>query len=98
MGCGVKRKSDDLRMVEWSAAIVNFALTCLNMNRIYALQVDRHLLAGRVLAAIGMQREGLVRKRIYKGGQFEDVLCWAIARSAAESKLARQEARSARQC
>ncbi len=22
----------------------------------------------------------LVRKRIYKGGQFEDVFCWAIAR------------------
>lgn len=77
VGCGVKRKSD---AIEWSAAIVDFALTSLNMNRIYALQLDRHLLAGRVLAAIGMRREGLVRKRIYKGGQFEDVFCWAIAR------------------
>jgi [ribosomal protein S5]-alanine N-acetyltransferase len=85
VGCGVKRKSD---AIEWSAAIVDFALTDLTMNRIYALQFDRHLLAGRVLAAIGMQREGLVRKRIYEGGQFEDVFCWAIAR--------RQEAHSAR--
>jgi len=48
------------------------------------------VLAGRVLAAVGMQREGVVRKRIYKGGQFEDVFCWAIAR--------RQEARAARRC
>lgn len=85
VGCGVKRKSD---AIEWSAAIVDFALTELTMDRIYALQFDRHLLAGRVLAAIGMKREGLVRKRIYEGGQFEDVFCWAIAR--------RQEARSAR--
>jgi len=77
VGCGVKRKSD---AIEWSAAIVDFAWTDLSLNRIYALQLDRHLLAGRVLAAIGMQREGLVRKRIYKGGQFEDVFCWAIAR------------------
>ncbi len=86
VGCAANRKSD---AIEWSAAIVDFALTGLNMKRIYALQLDRHRLAGRALAAIGMQREGLVRKQIYRGGQFEDVYCWAIAR--------RLAARSARQ-
>jgi len=77
VGCGVERNSD---AAEWSAAIVEFALTSLNLNRVYALQLARHPLAGRVLAAIGMQREGLVRKRIFKGGLMEDVVCWAILR------------------
>ncbi len=78
VGCGVDRKSD---AVEWSEAIVRFALTDLNLNRIYALQLSRHTVAGLVLAAVGMRREGLVRKRIYKGGLVEDVVCWAIVRS-----------------
>jgi RimJ/RimL family protein N-acetyltransferase len=78
VGCSVERKND---AVEWSAAIVRFALTHLNLNRIYALQLSRHPVAGHVLAAVGMRREGLVRKRIYKGGLVEDVICWAIARS-----------------
>jgi [ribosomal protein S5]-alanine N-acetyltransferase len=78
VGGGVERNSD---AAEWSAAIVEFALTSLNMNRVYALQLDRHPLAGRVLADIGMQREGPVRKRVFKGGLVEDVVCWAILRS-----------------
>jgi ribosomal-protein-alanine N-acetyltransferase len=77
VGCGVERKSD---AVEWSAAIVKFALTGLNLNRIYALQLGRHPLAGRVLSAVGMRREGIVRKRIYRGGLVEDLVCWAISR------------------
>jgi ribosomal-protein-alanine N-acetyltransferase len=78
VGYGVQRKSD---AVEWSAAIVEFALTGLNLNRIYALQLGRHPLAGRVLAAIGMQREGVVHRRICKGGPVEDIVCWAIGRN-----------------
>ena len=75
VGRGVERKSD---AVEWSEAIVDFALTELNLRRVYALQLERHPLAGHVLAAIGMQPEGLVRKRIYKGGLVEDFVCWTI--------------------
>lgn len=77
VGCGVERTGD---AVEWSTAILDFALADLNMNRVYALQLDRHPLAGRVLAAIGMQRDGLVRKRIFKGGLVEDVVCWSTVR------------------
>jgi [ribosomal protein S5]-alanine N-acetyltransferase len=77
VGRGVERKSD---AIEWCAAIVKFALTDLNLNRIYALQLSRHSLAGHILAAIGMQQEGLLRKRIYKGGLVEDVVCWAMIR------------------
>jgi [ribosomal protein S5]-alanine N-acetyltransferase len=78
VGRGVERKSD---AVEWSERIIDFALTELNLRRVYALQLERHPLAGHVLAAIGMQPEALVRKRIYKGGLVEDFVCWAIVRN-----------------
>jgi [ribosomal protein S5]-alanine N-acetyltransferase len=63
---------------EWLEGLVEFAVSRLNLRRIYALQIARHPLAGRVLAAIGMQQEGLTRKRIYKEGLIEDVIVWSI--------------------
>lgn len=77
VGCGVQRARD---AIEWSKAIVDYALSRLDMERIYALQLARHPLAGRVLAAIGMRQEGLVRKRIFNGGLMEDLVCWATLR------------------
>ena len=77
VGSGVERKGD---AIEWAAAILEFAWTDLRLSRVYALQLGRHPLAGQVLATVGMHQEGLVRKRIYKGGLVEDVLCWAIVR------------------
>jgi RimJ/RimL family protein N-acetyltransferase len=78
VGRGVERRND---AVEWSQAIVDFGLRELKLRRVYALQLERHPLAGRVLAAIGMQPEGLVRKRVYRGGLVEDIVCWAIVRN-----------------
>jgi len=63
---------------EWSVAILQFALTKANFGRIYALQLARHPAAGQVLASIGMQRDGLLRKRMLREGPFEDVVCWTI--------------------
>lgn len=77
VGCGVARNG---YAAEWCAAILEFAMTHLGMNRIYALQLERHPLAGRVLAALGMQQEAHLRKRIYREGMLEDVTCWAIVR------------------
>lgn len=76
VGCGVARKS---HATEWSEAIVEYAFMGLKMERVYALQLARHPPAGHVLAALGMQREALLRKRIQDGGQFEDVICWALS-------------------
>ncbi len=75
VGCGVKRHEDG---AEWSEAVVDFALTKLELNRVYALQLERHPLAARILSGIGMQQEGLVRKRVHKGGLVENIVCWAI--------------------
>ncbi len=77
VGCGVERHS---YATEWCAAILEFARTRLGMNRVYALQLARHPLAGRVLAALGMRQEGQLRKRTCKEGLVEDLICWAISR------------------
>lgn len=77
VGCGVERNR---HAIEWCSAIIDFARTTLGMNRVYALQLDRHRLVGRVLSAIGMKPEGFLRKRIIKGGLMEDMTCWAIVR------------------
>jgi hypothetical protein len=58
-----------------AAAILNCAFMGLAMNRIYALQLTRHPLAGRVRSGIGMAPEVLVRKRIFMGDLVEEVIC-----------------------
>jgi RimJ/RimL family protein N-acetyltransferase len=63
VGWRVNRNSDP---AEWCAAIVELAVIGLHLNRLYALHLERHPRAGCVLATIGMHREGLVRKRIFK--------------------------------
>ena len=84
VGCGVKRHENG---VEWSEAVVEFALKELALNRVYALQLERHPLVARVLATVGMQQQGLVRKRVNKGGLVENVVCWAISRSDWQTRL-----------
>jgi len=63
---------------EWSMLILRFALTRVKLERVYALQLARHPIAGEVLASIGLHREGLLRKRLHRDGPFEDVVCWTI--------------------
>jgi ribosomal-protein-alanine N-acetyltransferase len=75
VGCGAKRKE---HATEWCTAILKFALDRLGMKRIYALQLARHPLAGRVLADLGMRPEAYARKRIRKDDLIEDIVCWGI--------------------
>jgi ribosomal-protein-alanine N-acetyltransferase len=65
---------------EAAAAMIGFGFESLGLNRIYAHHMDRNPAAGRVLAAVGMQREGLLRQRVRKWGVYEDVVLYAIVR------------------
>jgi [ribosomal protein S5]-alanine N-acetyltransferase len=84
VGCGAERFSC---AVEWSEAIVTHGLSVFALTRVYALQLARHPLAGRVLAAIGMRPEGFLRKRIDKSGLLEDICCWAVQQSHASAEF-----------
>jgi RimJ/RimL family protein N-acetyltransferase len=78
VGCGARRKE---YATEWCEAVLQFASVGLDMARVYALQIARHPLAGRVLAGLGMRPEGHVRKRVHKEGLIEDIVCWGLVRN-----------------
>jgi RimJ/RimL family protein N-acetyltransferase len=65
---------------EAAAAVIQFGFESLELNRIYAHHMSRNPAAGKVLAAAGMQREGLLRQRVRKWGVYEDVVLYAIVR------------------
>ncbi len=60
--------------------VIHFAFENLGMNRVYAHHMVRNPASGRVLAKLGMQREGLLRQRVLKNGAFEDVVLCALVR------------------
>jgi ribosomal-protein-alanine N-acetyltransferase len=65
---------------EAAAALIGFGFESLGLNRIYAHHMGRNPAAGKVLAGVGMQREGLLRQRVRKWGVYEDVVLYAIVR------------------
>lgn len=67
-------------MGEALAALVGLSFQTLDLNRLYAYHMARNPASGRVLARLGFQVEGLLRQRVRKWGQFEDVLLRALLR------------------
>jgi ribosomal-protein-alanine N-acetyltransferase len=65
---------------EAAVAAIAFGFEALGLNRICAHHMDRNPAAGRVLHAVGMQREGMLRQRVRKWGAYEDVVLYAILR------------------
>ncbi|AMW03907.1 GNAT family N-acetyltransferase [Gemmatimonas phototrophica] len=59
-------------------ALLRFAFEDLHLNRLQASYLPRNPASGRVLAKVGMLREGLHRERFRKGDTFEDVVECAI--------------------
>jgi ribosomal-protein-alanine N-acetyltransferase len=65
---------------EAARAVVELGFARLGLNRIYAHHMGRNPASGRVLERIGMQREGVLRHRVRKWGQFEDVVIYSVLR------------------
>jgi RimJ/RimL family protein N-acetyltransferase len=65
---------------EAALEVVRFGFEVIGVNRICAHHMLRNPAAGKVLAGIGMQREGLLRQRVRKWGNYEDVVLYAILR------------------
>ncbi len=62
-------------------ALVGYGFDQLGLWRLYAYHMVRNPASGRVLERLGMRREGLMRDRVCKWGQFEDVVLCSILRS-----------------
>jgi len=67
-------------MSEGVQVIVQYGFEALNLNRLYAYHMLRNPATGRVLEKNGFKQEGLLRQRVQKWGQYEDVVLWAILR------------------
>jgi [ribosomal protein S5]-alanine N-acetyltransferase len=65
---------------EAAQAVIRFGFETLDLNRIYAHHMTRNPASGRVLQAVGMQREGVLRQRVQKWGIYEDVVLYAVLR------------------
>jgi len=73
-------QGQSLLVGHWSRTILRFAFQWINLERVYALQLERHASTGRLLASIGMRPDGMVRKRPRRESPLEDVICWALRR------------------
>ncbi len=65
-------------MSEVVQAVVRYAFESLGLNRLFAYHMLRNPASGRVLEKNGFNQEGVLRQRVRKWGQFEDVAIWAI--------------------
>lgn len=68
-------------MSEALEAMLRFCFTTLNLNRVEAQYETDNPASGAVMRHAGMQREGLLRQRIYNKGRFVDVELYAILRA-----------------
>ena len=67
-------------MCEVVQTVVQYGFESLGLNRLYAYHMLRNPASRRVLEKSGFKQEGLLRQRVRKWGQFEDVLLWAVLR------------------
>jgi ribosomal-protein-alanine N-acetyltransferase len=67
-------------MTEAVQVIVRYGFEVLSLNRLYAYHMLRNPATGQVLHKNGFRQEGLLRQRVQKWGQFEDVALWAIVK------------------
>lgn len=67
-------------MSEALRIIVRYGFETLKLNRLYAYHMLRNPATGRVLQKNGFKQEGLLRQRVQKWGQYEDVVLLAILR------------------
>jgi len=66
---------------EAAAKMLDLAFGRLDLNRVYAFQMQRNPVSATVLGRIGMRREGVLRQRVKKWGVYENVGLWAVLRS-----------------
>jgi len=65
-------------MTEVLQVAISFGFEQLGLNRLYAYHMTRNPASGRVLEKNGFVQEGVLRQRVRKWGDYEDVAIWAI--------------------
>jgi ribosomal-protein-alanine N-acetyltransferase len=63
---------------EAGQAVLEYAFSQLNLNRIHASHFKRNPASGRVLRKLGMTHEGCAREHVLKWGVYEDLELYGI--------------------
>jgi len=71
---------------EAASALVGFAFRILRLNRLFAYRFERNAASERVLEKSGFQREGLLRRHVYKWGRYENLVLHAILNPTPEDR------------
>lgn len=67
-------------MTEALRAVLRFGFEDMNLHRIEAQHETTNPASGKVMEKVGMQKEGILRGRLYNKGKFVDVALYAILR------------------
>ncbi len=65
---------------EAAGAVIGWAFGTLDLARISAAHFSDNPASGRVLLKIGMRREGELRRHVFRGGEFRDMVVYGILR------------------
>ncbi len=71
----VRRKGYGTRAVK---ALIKYAFNELNMHCVYCKVIECNIASQKIVEKIGFKREGILRERIYKNGNYHDVIVWSI--------------------
>ena len=68
-------------MTEALTRVIHYTFDAMDVNRIEAQHELTNPSSGRVMEKCGMQKEGVLRQRLYNKGRYVDVALYAIVRS-----------------
>lgn len=59
-------------------ALIRYAFDHMNLNCIFSHVIEYNIASQRVHEKCGFKREGILRKRVYKGGKYHDIVVFSI--------------------
>src|SRR5688500_3833365 len=71
---------------EAAEAVISYVFRQLGLHLIHASHFSRNPASGRIMQKLGMRHEGVLRERVRKWDQFEDLEKYAILRSEYEDQ------------
>jgi ribosomal-protein-alanine N-acetyltransferase len=63
---------------EAAAKVLEYGFTKMKLNKIHASHMSRNTSSGRVMARIGMKKEGKLKEQVIKWGKYEDLEIYGI--------------------
>lgn len=63
-----------------TAALVKYAFEQMNLHCIYSYIIEYNAASQRVKEKCGFKKDGILRNRIYKNGEYHNIVAWSITK------------------